>query len=172
MIAIRPLSKTILVLLFFMPVSIAHSSIYGGISALYTNAEYSHSSTSDSVQGHPIILQGQVGFFFNDYVAVEGRYGTSIKRSGGLIAEDLFSAFVKGNLPITNQVALYALTGYSSAKLDQQQAGSSSEGGISFGLGAHYAFGKQTAVTIEYVNYFSDDTAKLGGFNLSYQYRF
>ncbi len=155
-----------------MPISIAYGSVYGGFSASYTNAEYSYSNTSNSAQGHPILLQGQLGYFFNDYAAVEGRYGTSIKRSGGLVAENLFSVFVKGNLPITSQVALYALTGYSSAKLDQQQLGGSSENGVSFGLGAHYAFGKQTAVTIEYVNYFSNDTAKLGGFNISYQYRF
>ncbi|WP_221074103.1 outer membrane beta-barrel protein [Agarivorans aestuarii] len=160
--------------LFFLLASAsasAQANTYAGAIFSYTSTEYNIDGTS-AESGRPLLFQAQIGHYFNDYVALEGRYGVSTGRSGGISVDGLASLLVKGNVPITDQTAIYALVGGSSAKLDQQNKGSSTETGMSFGLGAHYALGKQTALTLEYLNSLNTDKARIGGVNLAFQYRF
>ncbi|WP_163131621.1 outer membrane beta-barrel protein [Agarivorans sp. Alg241-V36] len=164
--------KTCFSFLFFLFASAStYANTYAGGIFSYTSAEYNVDGTSAS-EGKPWVLQAQVGHFFNDYFALEGRYGVSTGRSGGISIDSLASILAKGNLPITEQTAMYALFGGSTAKLDQQNVASSTESGMSFGLGAHYAFSRNSAVTIEYLSSLNTNKAKVGGVNLAFQYRF
>jgi len=150
----------------------AFADLYAGAAFTYAGAEYQHSSNTSSVDASPLMLQAQVGYFFNDYFAVEGRYGTSIQRSGSLNIDGLASALLKGNVPVTDQLSMYGLLGYSSVTIDQQNVGSSTQGGTSFGIGMHYALSSDTAMTFEFLNNLSSDEARLNGLTLGFQYRF
>lgn len=151
---------------------LAFANLYAGAAFTYAGAEYQHSEKTASVDASPLMLQAQLGYFFNDYFAVEGRYGTSIQRSNGLNVDSLASALLKGNVPVTNQLSMYGLLGYSSVTIDQQSVGSSTQGGASFGLGMHYALSSDTAVTFEFLNNLNSDEARLNGLSLGFQYRF
>lgn len=156
----------------FLSSHLAFANYYAGTLFSYTSSEYTHSSLNSSSEGNPLLLQAQLGYYFNDYLALEGRYGVSAKRSSGISIDRLGSVLVKGNLPVSKRVAMYALAGLSSAKLEQQNIGSSNESGSSFGLGMHYAFDSHTAVTLEYLSSLKNESAKIGGLSAVYQYRF
>jgi hypothetical protein len=150
----------------------AFANLYAGAAFTYAGAEYQHSEQTSSADASPLMIQAQLGYFFNDYFAVEGRYGTSIQRSGGLNVDSLASALLKGNVPVTDQLSMYGLLGYSSVTIDQQNVGSGTHGGASFGLGMHYALSSDTALTFEFLNNLNSDNARLNGLTLGFQYRF
>ncbi len=152
--------------------SMANASYYGGAILSYSSAEYTASAGAENADGNPFVLQAQVGRFFNDYIALEGRYGLSTGRSDGISIDSLASILVRANLPVSEQTAMYALVGASSAKLNQQNVGSSTESGTSFGLGVHYAFDSSRAMTIEYLSSLNKDKTKVAGLSLAFQYRF
>ncbi|EOD81605.1 hypothetical protein D515_02575 [Grimontia indica] len=150
----------------------AAADFYAGAMAGYSNVEHTSASNNTLSEASPILLQAQAGYFFNDYLAVEGRFGTSLKRTDGIAVNSLASGYVKGNIPVTNQIAMYALAGYVAADIDHHGTGSVSDSGFSFGLGAHYALSSETAVTLEFVNAPISDNLGVSALNLGFQYRF
>lgn len=150
----------------------ASADFYAGALVSYSNAEYNHFTSPSISEGNPFLLQAQVGYFFNDYVALEARYGTSVQRESGLALDSLSSGFVKLNMPVSERVALYGLAGYSSIQIDQQSVGSDKEQGFSFGLGMHYALDKHNAVVFEFVDSVSEEQVRLNALTLGFQHRF
>ncbi|PFG45486.1 outer membrane protein with beta-barrel domain [Vibrio sp. ES.051] len=148
----------------------ASADFYAGALVSYSNAEYQHSSSI--AEGNPFLLQAQAGYFFNDYLALEARYGTSIQRDSGLAVDNVASGFVKLNMPVSERVALYGLAGYSSVQIDQQNISSDRKQGFSFGLGMHYALDKHNAVVFEFVDSASEDQVRLNAITLGFQHRF
>ena len=149
----------------------ASADFYAGALVSYANAEF-HYSPSSVTEGKPFLLQAQAGYFFNDYLALEARYGTSVQRESGLAVDSLASGFIKLNMPVSERIALYGLAGYSSVQIDQQKIGSNKEQGFSFGLGMHYALNKQNAVVFEFVDSTSEDQVRLNALTLGFQHRF
>lgn len=149
--------------------TMAHADLYYGIALGYSNSE--SQTEAQSTSDHPLLMQMQVGHFFNDYVALEGRYGQSLERSSGIAVDDMASMLIKGNVPVSERTAIYALTGYSYSAFDISGDSFSSED-ISFGLGLHYALSNKSAITLEMINYTTDDKARLASLNLAYQVRF
>lgn len=145
---------------------------YAGLAYGYSNAEYLPSNTSTFSDGHPSLVQLQGGYFFSDYLALEARYATSIQRSSGLNVDSLASALVKANFPISPQISLYALSGYSAYSINKQAVGMIDDQGFSLGAGVHYAFDNHTALALDFVNYANGDEARLNSINLSFQYKF
>ncbi|WP_158174556.1 outer membrane beta-barrel protein [Grimontia hollisae] len=150
----------------------AVADLYAGALVGYSNVEHTQTATNQLTETSPILLQAQAGYFFNDYLAVEGRFGTSLKRTDGLVVNGLASGYVKGNIPVTNQIAMYALAGYVVTDIDHHGTGSVSDSCFSFGLGAHYALSSETAVTLEFVNAPAGDNLGISALNLGFQYRF
>ncbi len=150
----------------------ASADFYAGALLSYSNAEYRHSSSPSVAEGSPFLLQAQAGYFFNDYFALEGRYGTSVQRDNGLAVDSIVSGLVKFNIPVSERVALYGLAGYSGAQIDQQKIGSDTEQGFSFGMGAHYALDKQSAVVFEFIDNVAEDKVRLNSISLGFQHRF
>ena len=148
------------------------AKFYAGALLSYSNAEYHHTSSSSVEEGSPFLLQAQAGYFFNDYLGFEARYGTSLERDSGLAVDSIASGFAKFNIPVSERVALYGLAGYSSVQMDQQNVGSGKEQGFSFGMGAHYALDKQSAVVFEFTDYLAEDKIRLNGISLGFQHRF
>ncbi|HGS5279617.1 TPA: porin family protein [Vibrio parahaemolyticus] len=149
----------------------ASADFYAGALVSYSNAEFLHSSSSVT-EGNPFLLQVQAGYFFNDYLAFEARYGTSEQRDNGLAVDSLASGFLKLNMPVSERIALYGLAGYSSVQIDQQNVGSNKDQGFSFGLGMHYALDKQNAIVFEFVDSTSEDQVRLSALTLGFQHRF
>ncbi|TOE32791.1 porin family protein [Vibrio parahaemolyticus] len=149
----------------------ASADFYAGALVSYSNAEFHHSS-SVAAEGNPFLLQAQAGYFFNDYLAFEARYGTSVQRDSGLAVDSLASGFLKLNMPVSERIALYGLAGYSSVQIDQQNVGSNKDQGFSFGLGMHYALDKQNAIVFEFVDCTSEDQVRLNALTFGFQHRF
>ncbi len=150
----------------------ASADFYAGALLSYSNAEYHQASSSSVAEGSPFLLQAQAGYFFTDYFALEARYGTSVQRDNGLSVDNVASGFAKFNIPVSERVALYGLAGYSSVQIDQQKVGSEKEQGFSFGMGAHYALDKRSAVVFEFVDNVAEDKVRLNSISLGFQHRF
>ncbi len=150
----------------------ASADFYAGALLSYSNAEYHHTPSSSVAEGSPFLLQAQAGYFFNDYLAFEARYGTSLERDSSLAVDSIASGYAKFNIPVSGQVALYGLAGYTSVQIDQQNVGSCTDEGFSFGMGAHYALNKQSALVFEFVDSISEDKARLKSISLGFQHRF
>ncbi|CAE6881362.1 outer membrane beta-barrel protein [Vibrio sp. B1FLJ16] len=172
MINKRPWLRTLSTISLALYSFSASADFYAGALLSYSNAEYHHTSSSSVAEGSPFLLQAQAGYFFNDYLALEARYGTSVQRDNGLAVDSLTSGFAKFNIPVSERVALYGLAGYSSVQIDQQKVGSNDEQGFSFGMGAHYALDKQSAVVFEFIDSVSEDKIRLNGISLGFQHRF
>ncbi|MGR5540581.1 porin family protein [Vibrio campbellii] len=154
----------------------ASADFYAGALVSYSNAEYHHTSSQNSQstvsEGNPFLLQAQVGYFFNDYLALEARYGTSVQRDSGLAVDSLASGFIKLNMPVAERIAIYGLAGYSRVEIDKQGVGSQNDKGVSFGLGMHYALDKHNAIVFEFVDNASEDQVRLNAITLGFQHRF
>ena len=86
----------------------ASAGFYTGALVSYCNAELHHSSSSVAEET-PFPPQAQAGYFFNDYLVFEARYGTSVQRDSGLAIDSLASDFIKLNMPVSERIALYGL---------------------------------------------------------------
>ena len=109
------------------------------------------------------------GYDFNEYVAIEGRFATS------LFEEDYaevttYSIFVKPQYPVTEEFKIYALLGFGNVTVDATDAGGSyfgavpsivgntlmDESGFQWGLGVSYAVTEEIGVFFDYVAFASD----------------
>lgn len=147
----------------------AQADGYAGVSAAYSDSEYQ--ASTGWLDSSPALAQIQFGYFFSDYVAIEGRYATSVNRSDGLAIDGLASALVKANMPVTDRLALYALAGYSYARADYQHQ-TTNDSGATFGVGLHYALSGKTAITGEFVNYLAGDDLRLTALQFGVQFKF
>lgn len=149
-----------------------NASVYSGALVGYTESEYYCTDDDCVKEGSPIALQVQAGYLFNDYIGLEARYGTSVKRDDGLFLDSISSGFVKLNIPVSDRTAMYGLVGYSHVQLDHKKLGEASNSDASFGMGVHYALDRQRAVVLEFVNNVSDDAVRLSTFNIGFQFLF
>ena len=165
----------------------ASADFYAGALVSYADSEYRApvSTSSNAVapldpqtisskvsDASPLLVQAQAGYFFNDYLALEGRYGTSMQREGRLNVDRLVSAYAKLNVPISDRFAMYGLTGYSSVEINHQESGTIKEQGFSFGVGMHFALSRHNAVVFEFVDSVSEESLRLNAFTLGFQHRF
>lgn len=149
----------------------AQADLYAGLAVGYTDAEY-HEKGSDTLTAKPALAQLQLGYFLVDYFGVEARYGTSLKQNKGIDIDEVASLLAKINMPTTPRLAFYGLVGYSSVKLDEKELGKTSEEGASFGLGAHFAIDRKSAITAEFINYLGGDEVRLSSIQLGIQVKF
>ncbi|MCE0493810.1 outer membrane beta-barrel protein [Vibrio salinus] len=154
---------------FFLP-TYSFADVYTGINLSYTSSEIKNNS--DWQEESPVLAQIQGGYFFSDYIGAEIRYGKSIEGDASQSVEDITSAFIKGNLPITDQIAVYALAGYSDITAKNNSHNNVSDSDISLGVGLHYAFDSHKAATIELVRYADGNQVRLNGLQIGFQYRF
>ncbi|MGL5251114.1 MAG: outer membrane beta-barrel protein [Enterovibrio sp.] len=152
--------------------SAAMAGAYAGILVGYQRVEYEPNDLSLFSKGAIPSVALQAGYFFNDYLAVEGRYGASVKRDNSLNLDKMGALFIKGNLPVTSRAALYGLLGYSTFSLDKQAANTVSESGMSVGAGLHFALNQNSAVVFDFVNHVNGKSATANSFTVGFQYLF
>ncbi len=110
-----------------------------------------------------------IGYKFNDYIAVEGRYWMGISSDeftyahgtvhGDLVDtdSDAWGVYVKPMYPVTDAFDVYGLLGYGSASLNDTATFGDDVEGISWGVGAAYSFTESFSVFLDYVA-FTEDT--------------
>lgn len=141
---------------------------YIGINGLYSGSEFRSQVWQEA---SPLLAQVQLGYFFNDHLAIEARHAASIKRDSGLAIDDLSSVLIKANMPVTPRVAVYALGGYSYVNADLRNQ-SHHDTGFSFGVGLHYALSSTSALTSEWMNYLHGDDVRLNALQFGIQFKF
>lgn len=102
------------------------------------------------------------GGYFNDYLGVEAGYTDfgRINRAGGQTRADAFSVSLIGKLPLTPAFNLlgrvgtsYSRTNVSSNMTSGVTPGNQTDLGLSYGIGAEYAFNSQLSGVLEYDEY-------------------
>lgn len=124
----------------------------------------------------------QAGYEFNPYIAVEGRYTTTITNED-YVEMDGWSLFVKPQYPVSESFTVYALLGYGNVNLDQ--SGSVpvdvDENSFQWGIGASYDVMENIEIFFDYTMlangaegiYWNGDTsADVDAFTLGVTYRF
>ena len=130
----------------------------------------------------------QVGYKFNSYVAIEGRYWAGMNDLDGVwdydgmfidttAQLDAWGIYVKPMYPVTPEFDVYALLGYGGASLEEDIniiGGTLSEttdlDGFSWGLGVAYTFNESISVFVDYVSLY-DDTIDYDVYNASSEFQ-
>ena len=99
----------------------------------------------------------QAGYNFNEYVAVEGRYTTSVTHEDSAEMNS-WSLFVKPQYPVTEDFNIYALLGFGGVTLDpvNNSGVDVDDTGFQWGLGVSYDITESIAVFADYINLAND----------------
>ncbi len=120
----------------------------------------------------------KLGNRINDNIAAEFRLGFGLGSDEvdvqgipvDLELDNLFGVYVKGGMPLAQNLYPYAVLGYTRAKLTATAYGNSfsdSETDISFGFGLDLKTASEVTFSAEYMNYFDKDEVEISGFSLS-----
>lgn len=125
------------------------------------------------------------GNFFNSNVGMEIGYTNfgSVHRAGGTTKAEGINLSLLGRMPINQNFNLLAKVGTTYSKTDVSSslasgvvAGSESEFGLSYGIGAEYLFTPQWSGVLQYesqnMKFAGDRTDRVGVTSLSARYRF
>lgn len=145
----------------------------------YGDGYYMSESMDITVEADQYAFMFQAGYQFNKYVAVEGRYWTSIGDAeiteketyyydGQVVNSytdeydvdsdfDAWGVYVKPMYPVTNEFTVYGLLGY--ADVDN------ADSGFSWGLGASYSFTDNLSVFADFVRLY-DDSVEFYAFDM------
>ena len=99
----------------------------------------------------------QVGYNFNPYVAVEGRYSFGLETGIDTQADDTFAVYVKPQYPISADLTVYGLLGYAWSIADGDYVAGIEFTGFAYGLGAKYALFTDVDVFADYTNVYSEE---------------
>lgn len=142
---------------------------------LYVGIAYSHMShdldfqdrsTNVELDYHGIMIN--LGYKFNPYIAVEGRYNGSLDdndQDDYTESSDItvWSLFVKPMYPLAPEMDIYGLVGYSLTEVDNDfEITSMDEGSFSWGAGGSYAMTEDFSLFAEYTQFYNDT---LNGFD-------
>jgi len=104
-------------------------------------------------------VMGLIGYRFNEYVAIEGRYTSTVSDvtfDKGIVSEERNNnitnkaMYVKPMYPV-GSVSVYALLGYGEAV-----ARETSDSGFQWGLGAEYAIEDDFSLFVDYTSLYDD----------------
>ncbi|SFV58252.1 putative outer membrane protein OmpA [hydrothermal vent metagenome] len=155
---------------------------YGALKVEQTdNYEAGSISAEDQDDADFDQLLVQVGYKFNSYVAIEGRYwfgmndltGEPFFYNGNLTTQDAsldaYGIYVKPMYPVTDAFDIYALLGYAQTTYDQTfKAGnatvdySTDLDGFSWGLGVSYSFNDNVSIFADYTSLYDDTYDEYG----------
>lgn len=142
---------------------------YKDADGLYVGIAYTHLShdrdlkslnTSLELDYHGIMIN--LGYKFNPYIALEGRYQGSIEDND---MDDytessdvtVWSIFVKPMYPLAPEMDIYGLLGYSLSDSSNELGTTSvDEGAFSWGVGASYAMTEDFSLFGEYTQFYND----------------
>ncbi len=99
----------------------------------------------------------QAGYNYNEYVAVEGRYTTTLSNED-LVELSGWSIFVKPQYPVTEDFNIYALLGFGGVTMDpvNNSGVDVDDTGFQWGLGLSYDITESISVFGDYTNMAND----------------
>lgn len=101
-----------------------------------------------------------LGYSFNEYIAIEGRYMTDIGNSditenGDTFSDDIgfsdIAVYVKPMLPVTDDFTLYGLLGYGKSTHHWPGYSDITANGLQYGAGVSYALNENFSLFADYV---------------------
>ncbi len=149
---------------------------YGALSHERDRNTINEDITSDAIDETYSEIMLQVGYKFNPYIAIEGRYwyGLDDTLEGGIadhfgaivdVSTDVWGIYLKPMYPVTDAFDIYALLGYGSTEYDvtTEHAGIKGSLDMSFdgftcGLGVSYAFTENISAFVDYTRIYDDTT--------------
>lgn len=156
---------------------------------LYVGLAYTHmshdldfrgSTTNVELDYHTIMIN--LGYKFNPYIAIEGRYHVSLEDND---MDDytensditILSLYVKPMYPISPEMDIYALLGYSMTDAsNDSKVTSVDESAFSWGAGASYVMTEDFTLFADYTQYYNDTLNNfdhvIDSFNLGVTYTF
>ncbi|MEA1954192.1 MAG: porin family protein [Campylobacterota bacterium] len=162
---------------------------------VYIGLAYSHHShdadtrdktTMSEMDFYAVTLQ--VGYKFNPYIAVEGRYaktfGEPWQVKGAMPSDDseisTMGIYLKPMYPIGPEFDMYVLLGYTSTEVIGEFSVDDSfafdEGSFSWGVGGTYALTEELALFIDYTEFYDDNPvgrdSVVDSFNFGLSYHF
>ena len=175
----------------------ARSTVGGTYAELgYTQLKFSGEGASLK----PSALRGIVGYDFHPNFAVEGMLAFGVRDdsisetvvSGTDTAtanvkvklQHAYGVYLKPKANVTDALEVFGRLGYTRAKVKGtadvslngvnvgSMSDSSSDGGVSYGLGANFKFSPAAYVGIDYMHYFKKDGVKAEGFTVGVGFRF
>ncbi len=150
--------------------------IAGGITdiAARGNDDRANLFSDEDNQDRQLGFTGRLGYDFMDNLGAElrGTIGVS-EENNGVDSFQQIGAYLKPNYDVTDTLNLYGLVGASSANLANPTDMSSSETGLSYGLGLDYSVSDSISVFTDVVNYMKkSDTNSLWGLTVGAGYQF
>ena len=105
----------------------------------------------------------QVGYNINSYIAVEGRYLTTVAKENS-VDMDSWGFYLKPQYPVTGEVSVYALIGYGGVKMDGVNGGivNVDDNGFQWGLGVDYHVTETVSVFFDYTSLANDMDGQYG----------
>jgi opacity protein-like surface antigen len=123
-------------------------------------------------------IEGRIGGYMNDYVAVETRLGVGL--TDDTVNDVDFSlryslgAYVRAGFPVTEQVFPYVILGFSRADFEAKAGGSTvteAETDSSYGIGIDVEV-VNLALTAEYLNMIDKNDTTFSGFSVGFTTKF
>ncbi|MEX1033632.1 MAG: porin family protein [Cellvibrionaceae bacterium] len=117
-------------------------------------------------------VYGRLGTSFTDNISGEIRLGLGVGDDTifgvDVELENMFGAYVRAGLPVTEVIYPYAVIGYTRGEVDVSGFSSESESDVSFGVGVDFGLGGGMAINLEYMNYLDKDGAEVDGFAIGF----
>jgi outer membrane immunogenic protein len=147
----------------------------------YVNLGYAH---ADAGAPNYEILQGKLGYRFNNWIGIEGELATGLKGHDDTIAginvhskiKHEAAAYVVGFAPIAANTDLLARVGYGTTKIKASGAGvsgSDSAESFNFGVGAQHYFDGVNGIRVDYTRQeFNHDQGHANVFGIAYTRKF
>lgn len=157
---------------------------------VYAGASYSTMTAKESPFSLDFgVLNGFAGYQINDYLAVEGRVGVGIADESLDVFESsavdvgvdyTAQALVKGSYHFSDVVSAYGIAGVAKNKYSfsqGNQSNSSSDTGLTYGVGVQFAISGNSALNLEYqklpdMDMDDDAGISVSALTVGYTYRF
>lgn len=155
--------------------SLAQETYVGGNAAFL---DYSEDGIRD--EASLTAIYGRLGSQFNEILSAEFRLGLGIgDDSIGFMGRDvdvdlknMFGAYVRAGLPVTDVFYPYAVIGYTRGEVEYSLSGfgsdSDAESDVSFGVGSDFSLGQQMTINVEYMNYLDKNGVEIDGFSVGF----
>jgi len=137
------------------------------IGASYSTLKLSNDTTKEEFTSNTSLTL-QVGYQYNSYIAIEGRYSTSLGavdyRHGEIAGSDIddfdtdfsnIAIFIKPIYPVAN-FNIYALLGYGEVTLTNINRSDRSVSGFEWGVGVEYMITENLSAFIDYSDLYDD----------------
>lgn len=160
-------------------------TLYGELG--YSQLKISEAGTSVK----PGMLRGIVGYNFNDNLAVEGLLGFGVRKDSATISfagvpvgvegdvKQMYGIYVKPKAAVGDGFEVFGRIGYANTRLRATATAggvtatdTSSDGSLSYGLGANFNVAPRAYVGVDYMRYYKKDDVKIDGVTVSVGYRF